>query len=113
TTANAPTGPAPAWAPAAADGPKPAPAVVMVGEWAPQYLAFARRCAALGVPVYFLDTAEAPVAWGRYTACLAGGGRLDPNVIGTDEGVERVLGQVRAFGADALIARNDGRMRWL
>lgn len=87
--------------------------VVLVGEFGPPALAFARGCRRLGVSLFLLEITDAPPAAQRYSSALSGMKRISPRLIGTEEGIEAILRHVRSVSADGVIAIAEHVLMWL
>lgn len=86
--------------------------VVML-EFGTPALSFARSCKAHGISVYLLEPQEGPVRWQRYSSCLSGASGINPDLIGTPEGLLKICDFVESVNARALMVTNDKMMLWL
>ena len=76
-------------------------------------MTFARRAAAKGCQVYFLEIAAQASQWRRYSRHLAGGASIDERQVGTEAGIAELCAYARSVGADAVLPRNEDHLLWL
>lgn len=89
--------------------------VLLLGRFGPPLLTFARSCARAGVRPFLLEIGPGGDAPSPRWLCryLAGVSRLDPSIVGTGEGLERVRQVAAKVQAEALVAGSDAHILWL
>jgi predicted ATP-grasp superfamily ATP-dependent carboligase len=86
--------------------------VVILGFGTPS-LIFARSCRAKGISAILLEPRSGVSNYRRYSSCLSGGATIDPELIGTPEGLSEIRSYLRSVNARALLAIDDKHIAWL
>ena len=87
--------------------------ILLVGNFGPPLLAFARCCAALGISTNLLEISAKPLEWRRFSSALDDMSPLDPRLVGTFEGIQAIKRQIAETNSDALIAVSEAHLLWL
>jgi len=87
--------------------------VAVLGQFSPSSLAFARSCWSKGIMVYLIEINDTQKKGGNYSSCIAGGININPEIIGTVEGVDFLRQYCLLEKIEALIALSEERLLWL
>ena len=87
--------------------------IAFLGYPGPIMLAFVRACAKEGISTYLVQVAKESMPIGKYSRWLDGVTNIDPEIIGSENGINFIEQTIRDIGADGLIAVDEIHLRWL
>ena len=87
--------------------------LILLGEFGPPFLTFARSCKARGIAPYLLETTRREPRWRRYSSSLAGGDAIVPDIIDTPDGIRELHDYAAAVKAEAVVTLSDHNLLWL
>lgn len=87
--------------------------IVLLTDWGPSSLSFARSCHRQRIPVHLLQLDAATCQWTRYTSCLSGGDTFDRQHVRTPHGIRLIRSYAHAAKARALLATDEMVLLWL